>query len=615
MSQLITLTTKTDGTFDNYFEDTITFPPNCEVAFVKGLGLNVAYDSKEFLLVPRVDLDDRDKTILRLCIDGVNIGIQWEEIYDAYSVLMSRAVPPGEGPIEEELFFSGEYRWFLDPTQPANIIKTICKAFNDKFLFYELRPNGSISYEINKQGQPIISRFGITSTYSTNKRLGKLQEDYIDPILNLRVFDGAATVGNDSITATADNTYVYSNTQLALNGGMVSFQLNSSDKKGFVGLKFSSTPGIQTGTGTNIELDYGIQINQDGPGTYRIIHNTNNKEGFNGFTPGGAVDTIFTFVLSRATGPETYIQQAEFTVYLLQGWDPLVEDPELEFDKYIIDHFPVAAGFMPTFCVCDAENGFELLDIHAIPSHRQDTEASSFATQVEEPGDFLIGPGGTGFRNTHTFVLSNLGSMSFEGRQDTREFFNRLGFNTWTESNTRNTLSTVLGNTLPTNLVISTQAPADIRYQNIIYLQNNPPNEIEFTDNIPEERKKILSETFPYLQFHIETLDAITYEGNFVKGSKSRQQNTAVKVLNSLPKQDIVQLTDFLVDDPSFFTNYDYEVFNPLYVALNNPTEIKLNQIKGRLVTPNNEIIALDTFENTPRAMIQLHVRKALATE
>jgi hypothetical protein len=85
--------------------------------------------------------------------------------------------------------------------------------------------------------------------------------------------------------------------------------------------------------------------------------------------------------------------------------------------------------------------------------------------------------------------------------------------------------------------------------------------------------------------------------------------------LNSLPKQDVVQLTDFLVDDPSFFTNYDYEVFNPLYVALNNPTEIKLNQIKGRLVSPNNEIIALDTFENTPRAMIQLHVRKALATE
>lgn len=606
MSQIITLTTKTDGTFDNYFEDTIKIPPHSEVAFIKGLGLNVSYGSLEFLLVPKIDLDDRTKAIIRVVVDGVNVGLHWKNIYTAWDSLATSVVT-------EDEFFSGEYRWVLDPRKAGNILETIAKALNSKFEFYEIFPNGKISYDINNFGDPVIEQFGITSNYKSQTTDLGLWEG----IENLNVWDGSANiVGVKEVEVTADNTFVYSSTQPSINGGGVSFQVTSTTQKGQVGLMFNSTAGDgHTGSGT-IELDYGISINQNGAGTYNIIRNTNDREGFNGWTTGSDDDDWFTFIISRTSTPETFIAATEYTIYLLQGWKPDAAFDKLrEFEDYIIDKFPLSAGFMPTFCIVDAESGFHLENIDCIKASRQDLESATFNTFQAEPADFNIGVGGTVFRNTHSFVLSNVGTMSNEAKEETREFFNRLGFNNWADiTSGPNELQTTLGNTLPgNNTVISTFAPSAIRYQNIIFLKDNAPKNIDFQD--PNEKEKTLSETFPYLQFHIETLDAITYEGNFQKGVKSRQQNTATKILNNIPKQGTVSLQDFLLDNPQQFTNYDYEVFNPLYVSLKNPAALNINQIKGRLVTTKNELIKLDTFDNTPRAMIMLHFRKELVQE
>ena len=268
---------------------------------------------------------------------------------------------------------------------------------------------------------------------------------------------------------------------------------------------------------------------------------------------------------------------------------------------------------MPTFCLTEGLTDFEIIDIQCIPANSQDREASSFATQVEEPADWKIGAGGSGYRNTHTFILSNGSGMSPDARERSRELFNKLGFTSWTNIDDANHLETTLGNSLPTNMVISTQAPAEIRYQSIIYLKQNKPDQLDYYD-FTTDTEFTLSETLPYLQFHIETLDAITYEGNFIKGTKSRAQNTAVKVLQNIPKQDSITLFDAAIELQEIFTNYDYEVYNPLYVALNNPAPIMVNQIKGRLVSPTNELMTLDNFENTPRALVMLHFRKELAT-
>ncbi len=61
MSKLITLNTKKDGVFDNYFEDTFTLPKNAEVALIKTLGMNVRFESKEYMIVPYITAAARTK--------------------------------------------------------------------------------------------------------------------------------------------------------------------------------------------------------------------------------------------------------------------------------------------------------------------------------------------------------------------------------------------------------------------------------------------------------------------------------------------------------------------------------------------------------------------------
>lgn len=603
MSQLITLTTKTDGSFDNYFEDTVKIPARAEIAYIKGLGLNVNYESYEFIKVPFIPPADEDKVVIRVSIDGVNITVKWEDIWDAYEEAQPTA--------DKLEFFSGLWRWSLNPEDPGNVTATIAKAINDKFTFYDVRPNSTVTYNESTKGKPMISQFGITSCYSTNERLGGLLNAFLQNINNLSVYEGTATItGTDEFVATSNDVTVISTSQIAQNGGLVKFFNNTNDKTGKVGIQINSCPtaGSIPGHGTTLQIDYGVEFNKNGPGTFNIIKNNNTVETVNGYVGADGETCIFTIVVSRSVSPDTV--SSEYTATLLQGWNP--DEVDLEYDKYVVDKHSWIGGHMPTFVATDLEDGFELKEIQYIKAERQDLEASTFATQLEEPNNFGIGCGGTAYRNTHSFILSNVAAMSEDSRTQSREFFNALGFTTWTNDTDRNEFTTTLGNTLPNSTVISTKAPAKIRYQQIIYLPQNKPKILRYQD--PADNETTLSETLPYLQFHIESLEAVTFEGNFQKGLKSRQQNTAVKVLQNIPKLEEITLRDTNVDDPETFTSYDYEVYNPLYVSLNNPSEIQLNQIKGRLVTPQNEIIKLDEFDNTPTAMIMLHIRKELAT-
>tara|TARA_R110000824_G_scaffold175007_1_gene353246 strand:+ start:296 stop:2134 length:1839 start_codon:yes stop_codon:yes gene_type:complete len=611
MSQLITLTTKTDGSFDNYFEDTIKIPANSEVAFIKSLGLNVKYDSHEFIAPPLVAIADRNKVVIRLCCDGVNRGFTWTQIYNAYASLEPASA-------DEDTFLNGLFRWSLDPEKKGNIGNTFAKVATEQFLFYNFKANNTVSYNINNAGTPVISRFGLTSAYSTNKRLGNSFGSYIQNIDNLHVYTGTANITTDSIECLSDDTEVYSNTQIAKNGGMITFRVVATTQTGKIGIKLATTPGTITGTAGTVEIDFGIAINSNGPGTYGIIKSSGGggdvDQGFHSFSSGTFPnDDMFTIIVSRTSSPENWITASGYTLTLLQGWDPANAPTDLEFDKYTIDTETIVEGFMPTFCITEGETAFEVDGIQCIPADQQDLESSSFATQVEEPANFLVGVGGSGYRNTHTFILSNLNSMDPNTRDLSRIFFNRLGFTSWTSfDGTVNSLHTTLGNTLPTNMVISTKAPADVRYQQIIYLPDDPLNDVEILD--PADEGKILSETLPYLQFHIETLDAITYEGNFQKKDKRREQNTAVKVLQNIPKGGEILLSEMYVEEPENYTNYDYEVYNPLYVSLHNPAPISLNQIKGRLVSPDNQLMIFDNLINSPRALVMLHFRKELAT-
>jgi hypothetical protein len=176
-----------------------------------------------------------------------------------------------------------------------------------------------------------------------------------------------------------------------------------------------------------------------------------------------------------------------------------------------------------------------------------------------------------------------------------------------------NNISSTLGNELPTPLCIQTRPPADIEYKQYFYLPQAPPKNLDLYD--PDEFVSLFPEPLPYIQFHIESFDLISYEGNYQKGLESRQQNTATKVLQNIPRGEDRRINDPTeLSVPTIFTVYDYEVFNPIYISLDNPNEININQIKARLATPKNELLKLDDISGSENAKVMIHIRKELAT-
>ena len=75
-------------------------------------------------------MDDYDKNMYRFNIDGVNVAITAQNIYDGYFFL----TPAGFG-VDIGTFWSGTFRYSLKANQPNNIIAAICHALNQRLLF------------------------------------------------------------------------------------------------------------------------------------------------------------------------------------------------------------------------------------------------------------------------------------------------------------------------------------------------------------------------------------------------------------------------------------------------------------------------------------------------
>jgi hypothetical protein len=339
MSQLITLNTKKDGSFDAYFEDTIKIPARAEVAFIKTLGCNIKYSSYEYITIGFIPDEDYDKNLFRYNIDGVNVPMSAQNLYDGYVALS--AGPGVESPVIIDVFYSGSYRWSLDATKPNNVVAAFSHALNERFTFYEVEPSPLISFEIGNSDRPMISRFGLLSYYSNNKRLDPASIDgYIQEIQGLTVYQGSATLEDDKITSTADQTTVYSTNNLAINGGLVEFNVPNA-KKCKVGIIFNNVTDQQNTTilGTSPELDFGIDINEPNF-TYNVIRKNPYSSqmeimpGVNTYSRGGVRSNNFSFIFSRTAEPEATEGDTEYTVFLLQGWDS--NDPDLKYEDYIV---------------------------------------------------------------------------------------------------------------------------------------------------------------------------------------------------------------------------------------------------------------------------------------
>ena len=596
MSQLISLTTDSDGVFQNYFEDTIKIPANSEIAFIKAMGINMDYEEYNFLIVPGLFADKRDINILRVCVDGVNVSLTWKMLWQATQSLEQEA---GLTPTDEELFFSGAYRWSLESKDPGNVITSICDALNQKFLFYKIAPNCSYNRD-TFNGKAVPVQFGITSKYSVGKRLGEGMEDYIQNIGNHNVYTGSATTFAGQITTTSADTVVYSTTELAINGGFVTFSIGS-DTEMKIGVSFTKNPNNNvTGTSSDINFDFGIHYKSNGTGTYTIIRNGDESEqtlGMNGTPTGNRPVDQFTIVFSRATAPESQ-SYTTYSCFLLQGYDP--ESGNGEYEDFIIARQDMFGGYSPTFMMEGNDDACIIKSIQCIPAEEQDRESRTFYDMVMEPVNNIVQAGGTIYRNSHFFFLKNSEDMDLAERIETRDFFNKLGFVNWNSAQPYEEeyfpMSTTFGNNNALNpLIISSRLEAKILGQKVV--SNDVINQIQLFDEG--------TAPFPYLQLHIDDLNIISFEGNEPTG---RQQNTATKVIANLAQQDDLSFEDKDEGDISVFKNYDYEAYNPIYITLHNTEELSINQIRARLVGPDNQQIRLaNTGE---RSLIMLHVRK-----
>lgn len=609
MAKLITLNTKIDGSFDNYFEDTMIIPARSEVALIKTMGLNVRFNSYEFITVPGIQDADRTIQMFRFGCDGVNVALTWIQLYNKYDSLVTSSVTETE-------FFSGKFRWSLNPEDKGNCVQCFAECLSDLFLFYKIEPNCDISKEVSLQGFACNTKFGFSSQYSTEKRLKPSNlPSYLQDIGNLNVYEGTATVEPGKITTTQANTIVYSTTDIAVNGGVLTFNIEKG-VEGTIGLILEVIDednivggGAHAGT---IEIDFGIKNKANGDGTYSIIRNGNIESKPFGYT---ADSEDFAFVITRANNPET-LAQSEYTIYLLQGYPFSSGSGSAgDYQNYAVATYNMNGGYSPTF-VCDIVSDNAVIDeIQVIPAEGQDLECRIFMDRALQPND--LGSSGTIFRNSHSYILRNSSAMTGFGRENTRSFFQNLGLETFTSSVAATSNNQLENHSNPNNnrLIIPTKVNGNIEIERVIWAEKYGNTLVRQEISLPSS--SIVSEVpqpFPYLQFHIETLNCISFEGNFVKQSRSRQQNTATKVLMNIPRGEVTPIISNKLRNTTNYINYDYEAFNPYYVSLNNPEPLHINQLKGRLSTPDNTIVTLDVEDGVANSVVMLHIRKELAT-
>ena len=618
MSQLVSLYSNnkngtSTGEFNNYFDNTFQIPPNSEVAFIKCNAINTQYYDYRFLTVPKITTLARTINILEVTIDGVTILLSWINLYNAL-VRAYQLENPGETPVDEGVFFAGTFRWSLNPNEPGNCIQSICFAIDEQMEFYRIEPHCQYNVRGLTDASLFPSRFGITSIYSTNKRLNpeEIASD-LENIDNLSVYSGSATLLPGKITTTSANTTVFSTTNLAINGGLVAWELDT-DTECKIGVSFdlSDYSGL-TGSGGTVDLDFGIHYKVNGTGTYYIIRNGQPTQSVLQADLTKDVQKRFSIVFSRTSLPEAE-RTTSYTAYLLHGYEWADStDPDFkgagDYENYIVARQEMEGGFMPTFIVEATDDATILDNIVAIEATQQDRESRNFLDSVEtEPLDdgtktFAVSSG-TIYRNAHAFTFR--GDLDAEGKEleasFTRQFFTELGFINFAITTNTDTSQykcvEVLGNNLSTSLVISSQCEADI--QSLVVYSTTP-----LLTLTPSFNNVITP--YDFLQLHMDDLSIITYEGNEPNG---RQQNTASKVLQNLPinpDKKIILNRAVTGDYQSLFTSYDYEAYNPIYVSLHNTEPIMINQIKCRLSTPDNEGVSL---EANKLANIMLHFRK-----
>ena len=145
----INIQTVADKTiYENYFQDTITFPINSQIALTK-CNMEVPVFVQNVLKVPDIPPGAYNSTILDINIDGLVKTLTFQDLYDAWRSL-TLLIEPG---LNIATFYSGNYEIFTNnqlnlrtqPSAPLNdaerptFSRCLAKAIDREFAYYDCK--------------------------------------------------------------------------------------------------------------------------------------------------------------------------------------------------------------------------------------------------------------------------------------------------------------------------------------------------------------------------------------------------------------------------------------------------------------------------------------------
>ena len=647
MSYPVTLTSD-KSEFQNYLSDNIKLSKNSEVCLTK-TALSVPVKVNQYLTIPFIAGGDRANTVFTAYLDGITQEISWTDIHTAYTAIDT---DHGFEPLTADNFYSGSLRLplnnfviYSDPNvanekyMRGNISSIIAKAFESKFLFYDVQSQPEITYSS-------LDSFTIGDTLTINgttydvfnfqpyrMNLGFSVEYSPQDMAPLVVTIGASwasVAGGATITNDASGTQIVSNSGAAgagafdtivnnvenvdPNGGFFAFRpavvpINSEI---VVGLSYTLDQGIST----NIALlgaenvPIGIKLNKDADGDMYIQI----LDGFNyqdhGATEENNNNTIPYDLISDAEETTTYFILCQrsninrenpftygFSVYQ-NTVDSNFEGADTELIYSSQNSYPNIYNMTPTV-MCN-QTGITINNIKQVNVSVDSVE------QIDSIQGSLTTPA-----EIATFSIQS----AYESTDNTLDngifnFFNNIGFLLGYDAVAQNRPNKLGVN--HNNLMYSIVYPRKVA-ENIAVSVG--------TDNISDTFKV---ETFPNGEQYIDYTDSSilamprfidvkindmtiqSIAGQYVPQSGVMYTTTSIT-------RDICQIPvpdKYLDPENSFNLDVSYEPYNLIYRQLYNETQISLNQFIMKVSYKNfatNQEVNIKDINGTLK--IELHIR------
>ncbi len=645
MSYPVTLTSN-KAEFQNYLSDQIKIAKNSEVCLTK-TAMSIPVKVNQFVTIPSVDAAKYGDQVFVCIIDGIKHFIDWNNIYDAYTVIDTA---DGIEPINQGNFYSGKFRLPLNnfiifrdvndtKVTRANIGAVIAAAFDAKYSFYDVESHPIMknrnvdeytTFDANTDRLTINGVVYSVDNYQNYEMdLGFLASYSPEDTAALVTTVGATwtpvagnpTVSNDAtgsqiVTTTGNGTGSYDTIANNLqpidpNGGYLAFTPSTvpATTDLLVGLTYSLGQGLSNGI-TSIDAEnvpIGVKLLCDGNGDlfiqiYDGLHfhdHGTNEETNNNRIPFDAdivsaleTDTYFIYfdrVGINSQNAYTY----SFAVYK-NPTNSDFEDDDTEKIYQSQNSYPNIPDLIPTV-MCNQTGvtiqNIKQVNIQADSLQQTDHNVTGFRAP-QELASFNIQPG----YELHEIDLT----FSIE------DFYEALGFVVGTEAATRINKVSAFGN--PFQYSISYERVAKSNNTAINFGSSKLIDTLEIkTFNDGEEYidyKNVLTNMPRFLDIKINDMAIRSMAGQLV-GAVNTTTTSITRDICNIPIP-----SDSLNPTESFNLDISYEPYNLIYRQLFNTTEISINQfimkISYKDFTTDNEVNIKD-INGTLK--IELHIK------